>query len=215
MIDLRPKIGVEANMLRKYLHKKTGTIRYSKTPVINISSPSLYTCRETLSHTVKDDIGNNTCNNRVDNNPYKLYPLIATSAKGRLLLGESNIVMELNSIHSIEFFRDNNARQQVLKGFNYILDIMGVCFSNPKEERIRLDNCGKSNNYSSHKLLSSSVIRFEYRGLSSFWLVSPVMLSIMTGMARNVLSVVYDRKVNIDKYLFDKIPHSEIKNIIH
>ena len=210
MNDLRPEIGVEGTLLKKYFSKKAQGMRISKNHTVTIASPSSYNCRETLGHRVKDEIRDATLNPKTGNHSYKFQPLIATKLKSGMIYGRSKIILKTSSVNVTKYFRDNtNARTDVFKVMNYVLGIMGVCLSNPKEEKLRRTHMGAPNEYRSRN--NGDSIIFTYEVLSPFWLVSPVMQSIITGIARNCLGVVYS---GYQSHLFDKISEAEINSII-
>ena len=216
MNDLRPKIGVEGTLLRKYYSKKAGALRVSKNSILQVQSPDSYNCRETLGHRIKDLIKPAMHNPVTDTDSYKFEPLIATKLKTKTIYGRSNIKLTTSSVKVSSFFYGNrNAQRDVLKVMHYILGIIGVCLSDTTKERTRRAHMGTPNEYSSIDIHNpSNCVEFNYGVLSPFWFVSPVMQSIITGIARNCLSVVYDKSVNYKKYLLDKVSIDEINRII-
>lgn len=216
--DAAPDLGVEADFIRYYVQKKTGDLNVSKkNPIYHAIVPNkeLYTCRETLSHRIKDSLIERGMPNPKSSKQYQLRPLVAKMIGKNLLLGNGTIIMVTNNTQLSNFFLSNKAhRYDVIRALNYIVAIMGVCMFDEKEERLRRTKVGTPDDYSIRQL--SYGIRFTYRVLSPAFCVSPVLLSLYTLLSRNAMACVYrssSRDV-IKSMVFDAISENEINDII-
>ena len=101
--------------------------------------------------------------------------------------------------------KDVDRMMDLLKVLDIIPGIMSVCFSHGKEEVVRREWYGQAGKYriQPHGL--------EYRTPSSFWLVSPAMVSLYTSLVRDSFSIVYNDR---QKDLFDKVDINRIRKII-
>ena len=114
-------------------------------------------------------------------------------------------------------FLDNVTKcGEYIKSLNYVLGIIGTCLSSGQEERRRKNVCGTSKDcsYRTQWFGPERCVMFTYNVLSSFWMVSPMMVSLITGIARNLMAMCMDKEIDLEKSLFDKISYREIRSII-
>jgi len=214
MTDIRPILEVEGTLLRKYYSKKLGKLMISKDPIIYVRSHADDCCRETLGHGIKDDMWYKMYNSKTKDYTYKLEPLLTRKVKDKMVYGSSHIGLSTNSITIGDvFYHDDSLVENTLEIMNLILGTMGVCLSDRRLEstwrnsRTKTSKSKYCNRYSHSKF----GVHISYDVLSPFWLVSPVMQSIVVGIARNCMSLAYDK--HYDK-LFSSITKLEVSKII-
>jgi len=93
----------------------------------------------------------------------------------------------------------------LLKLLDVIPGIMSVAISPGKEEKIRKDWYGKAGTY------RNQPHGIEYRTLSSYWMVSPPMASLVLGLVRDAVVCVYN---GLDTQLLSNINQEEVRKII-
>jgi hypothetical protein len=206
MSDIRPCFTVEGDLLRMYKSKKLGKLITSKNVKATVSGDCFDACRETLVHHLGDNIYPKIVNRVNSSNPYKIEPLIFHKIKRGTYVGQSELMMDLkNSLNIVN--KLSGMRDDVLKSLNAVVGIIGVAMSNSSKERSRRANLGAPNELA----IRGSMI--SYRVLSPFWLISPVTVSIMTGLARNVISDVADGKAP-HKSIHKKYSEATINKVI-
>lgn len=106
-----------------------------------------------------------------------------------------------------KFFSDAGNMSDAVVTLDILLGLPCVGFSHDKGERLRRKLYGRAG---SHRIQAHGL---EYRVLSSFWMASPILASLITKMGRNALSVVYSRQF---KNLMDRVGNiNEVRNIIN
>jgi hypothetical protein len=94
----------------------------------------------------------------------------------------------------------------LIKALDYIPGLLSVAISPGKEEVVRRQWYGRAGTYRIQKH------GLEYRTLSSFWLVSPPLTSLMYGLTRDAFLLVYADK---EEELFKIADNEEIRRIIN
>jgi hypothetical protein len=211
--DLRPIIYVEGHAIKKYLQKKTNKLKLSKNPLCSFSYECQDSCRETLVHGLGNNISRCTTNELANNNPYNLEPLIfLKNKKKKPQIGNSDISLNVSclALEDIETFQDDeNVAEYATKLISYIPGIIGTAMSNSPLEDLRAQKIHGNSSY-----VSFDGDFFYFTALSNFWLVSPVTVSIMTGLTRNAISHALDENYYEDE-LFSSISYSDVKSIIN
>jgi len=102
-------------------------------------------------------------------------------------------------------FKDPDKMFNLIRALDCIAGIMSTALSQGEEERIRRKYYGRAGTY---RLQPHGL---EYRPLSSFWLVSPQMASLMLALVRDAFTLTYYDK---EKLLFDVLSKDEVRRII-
>jgi hypothetical protein len=118
-----------------------------------------------------------------------------------------HIHLGFSSINYMKKMKDPDVLYRLIKSFDYLAGIMSVLLSNGEEEHIRRKYYGEAGTYRIQKH------GIEYRTLSSFWLVSPFIASLMSGLMRDAFTFVYHNKEK--ELLFDKISEEVVINTIN
>jgi len=108
----------------------------------------------------------------------------------------------------IKYMQTMNTPEKLLnlvRAMDTIAGVMAVAISNGKEEKIRRQYYGKAGTY---RLQKHGI---EYRTLSSFWLVSPPLTSLMVGLIRDAFTIVYK---GVEQALFKYASTELIRDII-
>jgi len=117
-----------------------------------------------------------------------------------------HIHLGFSDIKYMKVMKDANKLYNLIKAFDYIPGIMSVALSQGKEEESRRNYYGKAGTYRIQKH------GIEYRTLSSYWLTSPFLTSLVTSLVRDAFTIVYNNKE--DELLFSQKDENEIRNII-
>jgi len=119
-----------------------------------------------------------------------------------------HIHLGLTNISHKKYFDDPDKMYNLVRAFDLLPGIMSVCLSKGREERIRRNWYGQAGTYRIQKH------GIEYRSLSSFWLASPQLASLMFGLVRDSFSLVYDKNTN-ELDILDSVSIDELKNTIN
>ena len=105
----------------------------------------------------------------------------------------------------MEVMRKSGKLLNLIKLLDIIPGTMSVAISRGEDEVIRSQYYGKAGTYRVQKH------GLEYRSLSSFWLVSPPMVSLFYGLTRDAFNIVYNGK---EKLILKQVDMKKIQKII-
>jgi hypothetical protein len=215
----RPALEIYADISRYYKKKNTNKLKLSKKPVVEISNitsdMSLYpSCREILIDKLRTKLENAIINKKVESNPYKLIPTAYIEDLDiplKFLI--KMIPTNMNDMKMIKSKKNQDILKEVL---NYILGIIGVCFYHQKDEVLRRENnVGTSGNISIYKD-EEETYNIDYNVLSPKFMTSPILISFISGLARDCIGTVSGLpKDIINKELLSKYDKKEIDRVIN
>jgi hypothetical protein len=93
----------------------------------------------------------------------------------------------------------------LIKLADYLVGVPAVAISNGEEEIERRNYYGLAGTY---RIQPHGI---EYRTLSSFWMVAPPLMSLMTGLLRDAFSIAYN---DLEDEVLEEIDQDEVKRII-
>jgi len=211
MTYIKPNMGYEASVFKYYLHKATNEIRLSKELICNIGTSRTDYCREMVICRLSERLEKILYNEK-GKNRYIPIPLASIKHNGRTLTTNGTIRIHFSDINYMKYIQSGDNESRFVRILDTILGIIGVCLSHGNEERERRRICGIAGDYniSTNDSMSDFI---DYKTLSSFWLISPVLVSLIFGIARSCLYVdVYHR--NEVSSMLDKTNYREVKRII-
>jgi len=118
-----------------------------------------------------------------------------------------HIHLGFNNITAMDYFKNPTHLINLIKMLDSTIGIMSVALSPDIEEKLRRKYYGKAGTY---RLPNHGL---EYRVLSSFWLASPIMVSLVYTIARTALTITM-RKPTIRKEYIKSISLEEVRDII-
>lgn len=202
MRDMRPNLIGKAEVFRYYKKKDTQKLILSKKPIVELVSNGYYTCREDIASMFRSDIERKIENKVVSSNEYELVSLASINEDNKLLTTTSGIGL-LSSGLGFPVDNKKNADRLCLT-LDYILGILGVCLSHGDEEKERRNKgvgCAGSYEVSGKDTMTP---KFWYNVLSPFWINSPVLVSLVYGIARDCYIMNADSDINIDDLFENK-----------
>jgi hypothetical protein len=214
MYDLRPVLAINGYIHKEYKSKKSNKYLTSKLVYSEVEEGGSDSCRETLCHYIGDKIVSLTYNSKVTSNPYRIKPLIYVKKKGKIYGNSSNIeLIPSGSIRSDSVLNQLNKskRDIITKFMHYMLGITATALSHDPLEEKRM----RTGKYSVTCDISHCSVSYE--GLSNFWLVSPVIVSIVMGVARNAYDMAIHHILNDNKSYSDILKcydYDRVKDII-
>jgi hypothetical protein len=218
MYDYRPQLLVKGQICKYYKSKNTNKLKQSVGFIKDIDSSIGVSCRETLVHKLGDSI--KRAGFSTSNTTYTLNTLIFETSKGNSYYGKASIDINISSVIALHKYYNGIPKDKryldLAKAIDYIVGITSTAMSQDDKEIQRSKYKSKDTRFS----VSSSKI-ITYSPSSNYWLISPVTVSIITGLTRNVIShlvtipEIYDSDEEIDmKSLFSEIDYKTIKNVI-
>jgi len=118
-----------------------------------------------------------------------------------------HIHLGFRQLNLVNYFTNPKNLENVIRALDYLVGTISVAISPYRDEYVRKKYYGKAGTY---RIQPHGI---EYRTLSSFWIVSPILTSLITSMARDAVTLV--RRGKAKKYLFDKVDSKEIVRIIN
>jgi hypothetical protein len=209
--DVGCSMKVSATVLRGYLGKVSKKVRVSsRNPTYSHRSNSGTHCRETCASNIRDGIIKPA--ESVGTKDYYVLPVASLVNKsGTVFNGTSKISMSIPIKNKID-------RQDYKDALNYTLGIIGVLFcSDESEARRRRRKVGLASDVdvSFENGGLSSYVNVEYEVLSPLWLITPVTVSFVLGVTKNMLSITTYNNDLLHRKLLSKASRSEIESIIN
>jgi len=209
--DINVNMSVGATVLRGYLGKVSQKVRVSsKNPTYNYNSTGGTHCRETCASQIRDGVIKAAAG--VNGKSYYVLPVASmVNKKGTVFCGKSSLHMSVACGKEIP-------KQDVKDAMNYTLGIMGVLFcSDEGEARRRRRKIGTADavHVSISKGTPNDYLDVDYDVLSPLWLITPVTVSLVLGVMRNMLSLSINNRELLNKKLFSKVSRHEVESIIN
>ena len=213
MRDIRPNLTGKAEVFRYYKRKVTHKLTLSKYPIVRLNlDDDNYPCREDVANSFGGEIGRVVENSVVNNNEYELVSSASIKSNDKILTTTSSIGILSNGLG---FSVDNEGNgDKLCLTMDYILGILGVCLSHGDEEKVRREigiGCAGDYNITGEDTMTPT---FWYNVLSPFWISSPILVSLVYGIARDCYIMNADYSIDVNK-LFNKIDKREIYRIIN